>query len=203
MFRLSNLVPITFLGVLCASQLSRAQTAYDAVDPFIGTTGDGNTFPGASLPFGMIQWSPDSGSDGWYFYDKASITGFSLTHLSGAGCPLYGDFPILPWTGELTTSPAATPNELPELPAGLTRLRFHDLRHSAVSRMIAARIPLPIIAKIVGWSSSTMAKMASRYGHFGVEEMRSAVESISSPTIVTEYPQNSPQSASKGDANIN
>src|SRR3981081_361679 len=98
MFRLSNLVAITFLGVLCASPLSRAQTAYDAVEPFIGTTGDGNTFPGASLPFGMIQWSPDSGSEGWYFYDKASITGFSLTHLSGAGCPLYGEFPILPWT---------------------------------------------------------------------------------------------------------
>jgi predicted alpha-1,2-mannosidase len=110
MFRLSNLVAITFLGVLCASPLSRAQTAYDTVDPFIGTTGDGNTFPGASLPFGMIQWSPDSGSDGWYFHDKASIGGFSLTHLSGAGCPLYGDFPILPWTGELTTSPAATPD---------------------------------------------------------------------------------------------
>ena len=100
MSRLSNLAAITFFGVLCASPLSRAQAAYDAVDPFIGTTGDGNTFPGASLPFGMIQWSPDSGSDGWYFYDKASIHGFSLTHLSGAGCPLYG----------LTTSPASTPD---------------------------------------------------------------------------------------------
>ena len=110
MSRLSNLFAIMFVGVLCASPRSRAQTAYDAVDPFIGTTGDGNTFPGASLPFGMIQWSPESGSDGWYFYDKASIRGFSLTHLSGAGCPLYGDFPILPWTGELTTSPAATPD---------------------------------------------------------------------------------------------
>jgi hypothetical protein len=72
--------------------------------------------------------------------------------------------------------------------------------------MISARIPLPIIAKIVGWSSSTMAKMASRYGHFGVEEMRSAVESISSPAkteIVTGYPQNSPQSASEPNGSIN
>jgi predicted alpha-1,2-mannosidase len=110
MFRFSKLFTITFLGLLCALPHSGAQTAYDAVDPFIGTTGDGNTFPGASLPFGMIQWSPDSGSDGWYFYDKGSIAGFSLTHLSGAGCPLYGDFPMLPWTGELTTSPAATPD---------------------------------------------------------------------------------------------
>jgi integrase len=93
--------------------------------------------------------------------------------------------------------------EVEELPAGLTRLRFHDLRHSAVSRMIAARIPIPIIAKVVGWSSSTMAKMASRYGHFGVEELRSAVESITSPAFVTGYPQNSPQSTSEPKANVN
>jgi integrase len=69
--------------------------------------------------------------------------------------------------------------ETVELPAGLVAVRFHDLRHSAVSRMIAARVPLPIIAKIVGWSAGTMAKMAARYGHFGIEEMRGAVESIS------------------------
>jgi integrase len=93
--------------------------------------------------------------------------------------------------------------ETPELPAGLTRLRFHDLRHSAVSRMIAARIPIPIIAKVVGWSPSTMAKMTARYGHFGVEELRSVVESISSPAFVTGYPQNPPQSASEPKANVN
>ena len=69
--------------------------------------------------------------------------------------------------------------ETSELPAGLIAVRFHDLRHTAVSRMIAARIPLPIIAKIVGWSAGTMAKMAARYGHFGIEEMRGAVEAMS------------------------
>ena len=69
--------------------------------------------------------------------------------------------------------------ELHELPAGLVAVRFHDLRHTAVSRMIAARVPLPIIAKIVGWSAGTMAKMAARYGHFGMEELRGAVEDIS------------------------
>ena len=70
--------------------------------------------------------------------------------------------------------------EAQELPAGLMAVRFHDLRHSAVSRMIAARVPLPIIAKIVGWAPGTMAKMAARYGHFGIEELRGAVEGISS-----------------------
>ncbi|MHB1959416.1 MAG: tyrosine-type recombinase/integrase [Acidobacteriaceae bacterium] len=96
--------------------------------------------------------------------------------------------------------------ETPNLPAALTRLRFHDLRHSAVSRMIAARVPIPMIAKIVGWSPSTMAKMAARYGHFGIEELRSAVESISStakPEIAAGYPQNPPQSDSERKVNIN
>ena len=96
--------------------------------------------------------------------------------------------------------------ETPTLPVALTRLRFHDLRHSAVSRMIAARIPIPIIAKVVGWSTSTMAKMAARYGHFGVEELRSAVESISTPTkteIPAHYPQNPPQLDSERKAIIN
>ena len=96
--------------------------------------------------------------------------------------------------------------EIPALPVALTRLRFHDLRHSAVSRMIAARIPIPIIAKIVGWSPSTMAKMAAHYGHFGIEELRSAVESISSTAkteIAAGYPQNPPQSGSERKAHIN
>jgi integrase len=68
-----------------------------------------------------------------------------------------------------------------ELPPGLTSIRLHDLRHTGVSRMINGRIPLPIIAKIVGWSAGTLAKMAARYGHFSIEEMRSALDSIGRP----------------------
>lgn len=55
----------------------------------------------------MIQWSPDTGTEGWYDYAKDRIYGFSLTHISGAGCPLYGDFPVLPWPGDVTVSPHA------------------------------------------------------------------------------------------------
>jgi predicted alpha-1,2-mannosidase len=100
------------LGLLCFVLVARAQnaaapSAYDSVHPIIGTAGGGNTFPGASLPFGMMQWSPDTGPDAWYDYGKKSIYGFSLTHISGAGCPVYGDFPILPWSGDLTVSPHA------------------------------------------------------------------------------------------------
>ena len=57
--------------------------------------------------------------------------------------------------------------------------RFHDLRHTAVSRMLNAGAPLAKVAKIVGWSASTMLLMAKRYGHFSVNELRDAVESIS------------------------
>jgi predicted alpha-1,2-mannosidase len=78
---------------------------YDTVDPFIGTAGGGNTFPGATLPFGMMQWSPDTNHDAWYFYSEKQIKGFSLTHISGAGCPLYGDFAVLPTSSALTAVP--------------------------------------------------------------------------------------------------
>jgi predicted alpha-1,2-mannosidase len=103
---MSRLHLITACLILTLASGAYAQSAYDAVDPIIGTSGDGNTFPGASLPFGMVQWSPDTGDNGWYFYNKNKIYGFGLTHLSGAGCPLYGDVPILPITSELTASPA-------------------------------------------------------------------------------------------------
>jgi integrase len=61
--------------------------------------------------------------------------------------------------------------------------RFHDLRHTAVSRMLNAGIPLAKVAKIVGWSASTMVLMAKRYGHFSLNELRDAVESISNGKI--------------------
>ncbi len=105
------------LAASAAVQLALAQAAkspYDAVDTLIGTAGGGNTFPGATLPFGMIQWSPDTNTNAWYEYGQSaqpgvaaanSILGFSLTHISGAGCELYGDFAVLPVAGELTASP--------------------------------------------------------------------------------------------------
>jgi putative alpha-1,2-mannosidase len=75
--------------------VSAQQTPVNAVDPMIGTANGGNTFPGATLPFGMLQWSPDM-ADGFYSHDAHQVTGFSLTHLSGAGCPLFADMPMLP-----------------------------------------------------------------------------------------------------------
>ncbi len=89
------------------------------VDVFAGTRpgprtfGGGHNYPGAALPFGMVQWSPDTTPaaphSGGYDHRDHHISGFSLTHLSGAGCAVYGDFPFLPTTEALTTSPAPAP----------------------------------------------------------------------------------------------
>ena len=71
------------------------------VNPFIGTDGTGNTYPGAITPFGMVQLSPDIGIPGWdrisgYFYPDSIITGFSHTHLSGTGAGDLCDVLIMP-----------------------------------------------------------------------------------------------------------
>lgn len=96
-------------------------------DPMLGTANNeldiigfggnrGNTFPGAVVPFGMIQWSPDTGYNdlgsgkaplgSGYDYDKKSIAGFSLTHIDGPGCDIAQNVPFLPIVGDLRKSPA-------------------------------------------------------------------------------------------------
>ncbi len=93
-----------------AARLSTGPTAYRLVDPFVGTSGTPqggaiDTYPGASRPFGMIQWSPDTPSEpagGGYNYPDHQILGFGLTHLSGPGCSVMADFDILPTTGPVT-----------------------------------------------------------------------------------------------------
>jgi predicted alpha-1,2-mannosidase len=92
------------------------------VNPFSGTqpggpdfgTGGGaeNTFPGADVPFGMVQWSPDTvqRQPGGYYYPDNQIKGFSLTHFSGAGCDAAQDVPFMPYIGSVTTSPATDPS---------------------------------------------------------------------------------------------
>ena len=96
--------PILFsLWVILAS-LTTAQTKNFAqyVNPFIGTGGHGHTFPGATLPFGMVQLSPDTRIDGsWdgcsgYHYSDDFIYGFSHTHLNGTGVSDYGDIMLMP-----------------------------------------------------------------------------------------------------------
>ena len=97
------------LGVgvsLCTSRPSAVPNDYAAyVNPLIGTGGHGHTFPGAVVPHGMIQPSPDTRLTGWdacsgYYYEDSTINGFSHTHLSGTGIGDYGDLLLMPTVGE-------------------------------------------------------------------------------------------------------
>lgn len=122
--------PVAYLAamVLGAGLLPLAASSAQAVDvvadpaalvnPFVGTSNAGNTFPGAVAPFGMLAWSPDnvntsSGTmrtvtPSGYSYDNNTTRGFSLTHVSGAGCAgLSGDIPFFPHVGAIATTPSA------------------------------------------------------------------------------------------------
>jgi len=113
---LLSFLPLVLLTVGCQKETGPAEVAAtpvtqpaNYVNTFVGTSADGNTFPGATMPFGMIQWSPTSGFKehaGGYVYTDDVIRGFSLNHLSGPGCPIMGDVPIMPWVGAVTSSPA-------------------------------------------------------------------------------------------------
>ncbi len=85
--------------------LSFAFSQTQFVNPFVGTDGHGHTFPGATVPFGMVQLSPDTRVAGWdacagYHYSDSTLLGFSHTHLSGTGVADYGDILFLPLTGK-------------------------------------------------------------------------------------------------------
>lgn len=82
------------------------QNLAQKVNPFIGTGGHGHTYPGATLPFGMVQLSPDTRLEGWdgcgaYHYTDSILYGFSHTHLSGTGISDYADILLMPFAGEI------------------------------------------------------------------------------------------------------
>jgi putative alpha-1,2-mannosidase len=117
------LKPLFLLGALfvCGSYLSAQSASPTApnsplsmVDPFIGTGPDGHTFPGATVPFGMVQLSPDTQirpfkqSYKWaagYRYEDSTILGFSHTHFSGAGHSDLGDVLLQPISGDVRLEP--------------------------------------------------------------------------------------------------
>ncbi|MFN5426829.1 MAG: GH92 family glycosyl hydrolase [Bacteroidota bacterium] len=86
-------------GLLSTPAFSQRYTKW--VDPFLGTGGHGHTYPGATTPFGMVQLSPDNGTEGWdwcsgYHYSSDSIAGFSHTHLNGTGIGDWCDISFQP-----------------------------------------------------------------------------------------------------------
>ena len=106
------------IGLFSCAEQDLPKEYTDSVNVFIGTGGHGHTFPGATLPHGMVQLSPDTRLFGWdacsgYYYDDTSIMGFTHTHLSGTGIGDYGDILFMPVVGEkpLIAGTAENPDE--------------------------------------------------------------------------------------------
>lgn len=103
------LASVAILGA-CSSSNSKITDYTAFVDPFIGTGGHGHTFPGAIVPHGMIQPSPDTRINEWdacsgYHYSDSLVNGFSQSHMSGTGCADYGDFLLMPTVGTQIVDP--------------------------------------------------------------------------------------------------
>jgi len=116
---ISGLALALALGAVGAHAQTLAQTsAYDSVDPMIGTGGGGHTYPGATAPFGMVQLSPDTdirpfkqsyGVAAGYSYEDPTIMGFSHTHFSGAGHSDMGDVLVMPVAGDTVPTEPGDP----------------------------------------------------------------------------------------------
>ncbi len=83
--------------------------------PMVGTDAHGHAYPGATVPFGMVQLSPDTPIQGWdgcsgYHYSDSAIVGFSHTHISGTGCGCLGDVMLMPTVGKVWLE-AGTPGQ--------------------------------------------------------------------------------------------
>ena len=116
--KLCMLLLASGIGLFSCAEKDLPKEYTDSVNVFIGTGGHGHTFPGATLPHGMVQLSPDTRLLGWdacsgYYYDDTSIMGFSHTHLSGTGIGDYGDILFMPVVGEkpLIAGTAENPDE--------------------------------------------------------------------------------------------
>ena len=120
-------VAVALLAAVCSSSSKpqarprpapRGIAVTSLVNPFMGTgvggaaVGDIHTSPAAAVPLGMMEWGPDTSPHrsygGGYQDGDTALSGLSLTHLSGPGCPAYGDIPVLPTVGAIAGSPEKT-----------------------------------------------------------------------------------------------
>ena len=101
---LSSVLGLAIIMLFSFAKVEKGIPPINYVNPFIGTGGHGHNFPGPTVPFGMVQLSPDTRLEGWdgcsgYHFTDSVVYGFSHTHLSGTGCSDYGDILFMPTTG--------------------------------------------------------------------------------------------------------
>jgi predicted alpha-1,2-mannosidase len=159
------------------------------VDPIIGTSGAVDDFPGADVPFGMVQWSPDTPSrpaGGGYEYNDSTTTGFSLTHISGPGCAASGDIPILPTSGAVGSNPGSATMPLDHsdetAQAGYYKLASGGITSELTStlRTGSGRFTFPSSAQanlILKLSDSAAGSSATSFKVVGPKEIQGSVTS--------------------------
>ncbi len=104
--KIQNLIVALSVSAAVATPAWASPSPVDEPLPLVGTAAHGHTYPGATVPFGMVQLSPDTPIEGWdgcsgYHYTDSAIVGFSHTHLSGTGCGCLGDILLMPTVGEI------------------------------------------------------------------------------------------------------
>lgn len=151
---MATAVALLFVVLAAAVPATAAERPSRLVNPFQGTEagaadfgtggGAGNTYPGATSPFGMLNWSPDTVPSwtnfaGGYTYSDPQIRGFSLTHLSGAGCSGYQDFPFTPTTESIDEAPSRSGSS--DIDPGLLAGFDHADEHASPGRYSVALDP--------------------------------------------------------------
>lgn len=188
------------LGVPAAQASPQDPVADPAsyVNPFIGTQNEGNTYPGATVPFGMVQLSPDTGHNTGYDYTEHSIRGFSQMHLSGVGCGLGGFVPILPTTGDITSTDDAayalafshaTEKASPgyysarlAAPAGSITAELSATEHTGVQRYTFPATSKADVLVNAGQSLSQVTRSSVRILDSRTVETSTTVDSFCQPT---------------------
>ncbi len=115
MKQLLYVVLLMMVGLSCNQPTGKSEPITDFVNPFIGTDAHGHTYPGALVPYGMVQLSPDTDTEDWdwcsgYHASDNSLMGFSHTHVSGTGVGEMGDVMFMPITGEVKFEPGSKEN---------------------------------------------------------------------------------------------
>lgn len=114
--RIATVLPFAAMTFLLVAATCPGKSVVDSVNPFVGTDAHGHVYPGACVPFGMVQLSPDTRDNGWdgtsgYHYSDSSIRGFSHNHLTGTGCGDLGNILLMPTVGELKLVPGGKPGD--------------------------------------------------------------------------------------------
>ena len=192
---LAGLSSLLTIFPLHAPAQTRSQAAFDPatlVNPLIGTTNGGNDYPGATLPLGMLAWSPEEprhhprqhvegvpgsfhddpgrpAAPGGYEYSSDRISGFSLTHLMGTGCSgASGDIPFMPFVGRVTSSPAD------DLSAETYGSTFSHENETAKAGYYAVRLANGVLAELTATPRTGSGRFTYPAGKQAVMLIRSA-----------------------------